>query len=170
MGASFLLLVKQPDDLRSRHFDGQEVLVPTLPQDAAVSVGRFPHACRIVHTAGDRLDSGVFLPLYKGGGRPAFHPRMMLKIIPYAMRLYSSRIICPTAGAFGAASQFSLFKLPGLDVVRFDDSHYDIINIGIFQHRVPYPELNVVRICQCQPFAKLKIAFNVVLPSFLDNP
>jgi transposase len=51
------------------------------------------HLCRIVDTAVEKMDMNLFLPLYPGGGRPPYHPKMMLKIILYAYtkRIYSSR-------------------------------------------------------------------------------
>jgi transposase len=41
------------------------------------------------------MDLRLFFPYYPGGGRPSYHPKMMLKIILYAYTqgIYSSRVI-----------------------------------------------------------------------------
>jgi transposase len=41
-----------------------------------------------VHEAVEQLDDSIFLPLYKGGGRSSYHPKMMLA---YAEKIYSAR-------------------------------------------------------------------------------
>lgn len=48
---------------------------------------------RVVNTVVDQLATDVLEAPFKGGGRPAFHPRMMLKVLVYAYcsRVYSSR-------------------------------------------------------------------------------
>jgi hypothetical protein len=42
-----------------------------------------------------KIDPALFASLYPGGGPPAYHPKMMLKVIlyAYANRIYSSRQI-----------------------------------------------------------------------------
>lgn len=51
------------------------------------------HPARIVDELVESIPDKVFLDYYKGGGRPSFHPKMMLKIMLYAysQKIYSSR-------------------------------------------------------------------------------
>jgi len=53
------------------------------------------HEVRIISDVVDTLDSSLLLGQYEGGGAPAYHPAMMLKVIIYAYSLgiYSSRRI-----------------------------------------------------------------------------
>lgn len=65
-----------------------------LPLDLEVHIPQH-HVCRIVNDAVEQIDTSYLLDAYKGGGRPPFHPKMMLKIIIYAytQKVYSSRKI-----------------------------------------------------------------------------
>ena len=49
----------------------------------------------MVHTAVEAMDLSILLSRYPGGGRPPYHPKMMLKILlyAYAKGIYSSRKI-----------------------------------------------------------------------------
>lgn len=57
------------------------------------------HVVRVVNDAIDRLGDDLFLRHYPGGGRSAYHPKMMAKLIVYAytQRIYSSRQIAKAA-------------------------------------------------------------------------
>jgi transposase len=50
---------------------------------------------RVVNTVLDQIDMAVLEAPFEGGGRPAFHPRMMLKVLVYAYccKVYSCRQI-----------------------------------------------------------------------------
>jgi len=65
-----------------------------LPMDLEIFIPKH-HLCRIVDLAVEKMDPALFVSLYPGGGRPAYHPKMMLKVIlyAYANRIYSSRQI-----------------------------------------------------------------------------
>ena len=51
------------------------------------------HLVRVVSQAIDKIKIEPLLESYKGGGRPGYHPRMMLKLLVYGytQRIYSSR-------------------------------------------------------------------------------
>jgi len=53
------------------------------------------HLCRIVDLTVEKMNPNILLALHPGGGRPPYHPKMMLKIILYGYikRIYSSRQI-----------------------------------------------------------------------------
>jgi transposase len=53
------------------------------------------HLARLIDLAVNQMNPTIFDSLYPGGGRPAYHPKMMLKVILYAYsnRIYSSRQI-----------------------------------------------------------------------------
>ncbi len=54
------------------------------------------HEARIVNEAVDTMDLSPFFTTYEGGGAPAYHPTMMLKVIIYSLQsghLQSSRSI-----------------------------------------------------------------------------
>jgi transposase len=53
------------------------------------------HLARLIDFAVDKINPTIFSSLYPGGGRPPYHPQMMLKVIlyAYANRIYSSRQI-----------------------------------------------------------------------------
>jgi len=65
-----------------------------LPMDIEVLIPN-QHLCRIVNLAVEKMNPHLLDQLYPGGGRPPFHPKMMLKVIlyAYANRIYSSRQI-----------------------------------------------------------------------------
>jgi transposase len=66
----------------------------TLPMDIEVLIPT-NHLARLIDTAVDKMDPTIFSFFHPGGGRPAYHPKMMLKVILYAYsnRIYSSRQI-----------------------------------------------------------------------------
>jgi len=53
------------------------------------------HLARLIDLAVDKINPSIISSLYTGGGRPPYHPKMMLKVILYAysIRVYSSRQI-----------------------------------------------------------------------------
>lgn len=53
------------------------------------------HLVRVVNTIVDSLDLNPLYDRYKQGGCPAYHPRMMLKVMiySYSQKTYSSRMI-----------------------------------------------------------------------------
>ncbi len=53
------------------------------------------HLVRVVDDVIEKIDISPIIDLYKGGGRAAYHPRMMLKVIIYAYceKIYSCRAI-----------------------------------------------------------------------------
>jgi transposase len=66
----------------------------TLPMEIEVLIPK-NHLARLIDTAVDQMDSTIFSSFHPGGGRPPYHPKMMLKVILYAYsnRMYSSRQI-----------------------------------------------------------------------------
>ncbi|MCM3125542.1 MULTISPECIES: transposase, partial [unclassified Mesobacillus] len=66
----------------------------TLPMDIQVLIPQ-EHLARLIDLAVDQMNPKIFLSLYPSGGRPPYHPQMMLKVIlyAYATRIYSSRQI-----------------------------------------------------------------------------
>lgn len=66
----------------------------TFPLDVEVRIPEH-HLSRVVHTAVEAMDLSILLSRYPGGGRPPYHPKMMLKILlyAYAKGIYSSRKI-----------------------------------------------------------------------------
>ena len=75
-----------------KHYDQNKtfLLPPSLdefvPED---------HEARIISEVVDSLDLSPLLAKYEGGGAPAYHPAMMLKVLiyTYSQGLYSSRVI-----------------------------------------------------------------------------
>ena len=53
------------------------------------------HVVRVVNDAIGCMPDAIFEASYAGGGRPAYHPKMLTKVIVYAytQRIYSSRQI-----------------------------------------------------------------------------
>ena len=53
------------------------------------------HIVRVVNEIVERIDMGLLIRQYKGGGTSAYHPKMMIKVIIYAytQRTFSSRQI-----------------------------------------------------------------------------
>ncbi|EHL78486.1 IS1182 family transposase [Bacillus smithii] len=70
-----------------------------LPMDIEVLIPEH-HLCRTVDLAVEKMNPNILLSLHPGGGRPPYHPKMMLKIILYAYvnRIYSSRQIAKQLG------------------------------------------------------------------------
>jgi transposase len=70
-----------------------------LPMDIEVRIPE-QHLCRIVDLAVEQMNPNILLSLHPGGGRPPYHPKMMLKIILYAYvnGIYSSRQIAKQLG------------------------------------------------------------------------
>jgi transposase len=99
------------------------------------------HEARIVNEVVDTMDLLPLLTRYEGGGAPAYHPAMMLKVIIYAYSrdIYSSRSIAQelktnTAFMFLSGLQFPDFRT----ICLFRAEHADVL-----------PELfvEVVRLC-----------------------
>lgn len=65
-----------------------------LPMDIEILIPK-RHLCRIVDLAVEKMNPNLLALLHPGGGRPPYHPKMMLKVILYAYsnRIYSSRQI-----------------------------------------------------------------------------
>lgn len=53
------------------------------------------HLVRVINEAIDQIDIATLVARYKGGGTSSYHPRMMLKVLVYALsqRIYASRRI-----------------------------------------------------------------------------
>lgn len=66
----------------------------SLPMDLQVLIPQ-NHIARLIDLAVDKMDPTIFSSFHPGGGRPPYHPKMMLKVILYAysIRIYSSRQI-----------------------------------------------------------------------------
>lgn len=99
------------------------------------------HEVRIINEVVDTLDLSPLLSRYEGGGAPAYHPAMMLKVIVYAYSLgiYSSRRI-----AQDLKTDTAFMFLSGLQAADFR-------TICLFraQHAAVLPDLfvDVVRLC-----------------------
>jgi len=99
------------------------------------------HEVRIISDVVDTLDSSLLLGQYEGGGAPAYHPAMMLKVIIYAYSLgiYSSRRIAQELKTDTAFMFLSGLQAP------------DFRTICLFrsQHAGILPDLfvEVVRLC-----------------------
>lgn len=65
-----------------------------LPMDIEILIPEH-HLCRLVDIAVEKMNPTIYASLHPGGGRPPYHPKMMLKIIlfAYIKRVYSSRQI-----------------------------------------------------------------------------
>ena len=65
-----------------------------LPMDLEVDISS-NHVARVVNDFINRLDDRLFTEAYSGGGRDSYHPKMLTKVIVYALtqRIYSSRQI-----------------------------------------------------------------------------
>ncbi|WP_175638096.1 IS1182 family transposase [Metabacillus schmidteae] len=63
-----------------------------LPLDLEILIPQ-NHLSTIVHEAVEKLDDTLLVQPYKGGGRPSYHPKMLLKVIIYAytQKVYSGR-------------------------------------------------------------------------------
>jgi transposase len=118
--------------LQEQHFLLPPSLDEFVPDD---------HEVRIVNEVVDRINLSVLMSKYEGGGAPAFHPAMMLKVIIYAysMGITSSRHI-----ARALKTDTAFMFLSGLQCPDFR-------TICLFrtQHADAIPELfvEVVRLC-----------------------
>jgi len=99
------------------------------------------HEARIVNEVVDIMDLSPLFTKYEGGGAPAYHPAMMLKVIIYAYSrdIYSSRSIAQglktdTAFMFLSGLQFPDFRT----ICLFRSEHADIL---------PNLFVEVVRLC-----------------------
>jgi len=65
-----------------------------LPLDLEIKIPP-NHLSRLVHQVVEQIDDKILYRVYPGGGRAAYHPKMMLKVILYAYTkgIYSSRKI-----------------------------------------------------------------------------
>ena len=88
------------------------------------------HEARVVNEVVDTLDLSPLLVKYEGGGAPAYHPAMMLKVIIYAysQETYSSRTI-----ARGLKTDTAFMFLSGLQtpdfrtICLFRSEHTDVL-------------------------------------------
>jgi transposase len=99
------------------------------------------HEVRIVNEVVDTMDLSPLFTKYEGGGAPAYHPAMMLKVIIYAYSrdIYSSRSIAQelktdTAFMFLSGLQFPDFRT----ICLFRSEHADVL---------PNLFVEVVRLC-----------------------
>jgi len=99
------------------------------------------HEARIINEVVDTIDLWPLLAKYEGGGAPAYHPAMMLKVIIYAYSrdIYSSRSI-----AQGLKTDTAFMFLSGLQspdfrtICLFRAEHADVL---------PNLFVEVVRLC-----------------------
>lgn len=84
------------DHLFQPYHPGQVSLLPPSIDSLIPS----SHPVRVVNEIVDRVDLRPLLDQYPGGGRPSYHPRMMLKVLIYAYlrNIYSSRRIEESIG------------------------------------------------------------------------
>jgi transposase len=99
------------------------------------------HEVRIINDVVDAMDLSLLLDKYEGGGAPAYHPVMMLKVIIYAYSLgiYSSRRIARELKTDTAFMFLSGLQCPDFRTIcLFRAEHADVL-----------PELyvEVVRLC-----------------------
>jgi len=99
------------------------------------------HEARIINDVVDTVDLSPLLAKYKGGGAPAYHPAMMLKVIIYAYSrcIYSSRSIAQELKTNTAFMFLSGLQSPDFRTIcLFRAGHADVL-----------PELyvEVVRLC-----------------------
>ena len=99
------------------------------------------HEVRIINEVADALDLSPLLNRYEGGGAPAYHPTMMLKVIVYAYSLgiYSSRRIAQELKTDTAFMFLSGLQAPDFHTICLFRS----------QNAIVLPELfvEVVRLC-----------------------
>lgn len=99
------------------------------------------HEVRIVSEVVDAMDLSSLVRKYKGGGAPAYHPAMMLKVLIYAysMGIYSSRRIACELKTDTAFMYLSGLQCPDFRTLcLFRSEHADVLP-GLF--------LEVVRMC-----------------------
>ena len=101
------------------------------------------HEARIINDVVDTIDLSSLLAKYEGGGAPAYHPAMMLKIIIYAYSLdvYSSRSIAQELKTDTAFMFLSGLQSPDFRTIcLFRAEHADVL---------PDLYVEVVRLCAC---------------------
>ena len=99
------------------------------------------HEARIINDVVDLFGASALLKKYEGGGAPAYHPRMMLKILIYAYSLgiYSSRQIVKELKTDTAFMFLAGLQIPDFHTIcLFRSQHADMLP-GIF--------VEVVRLC-----------------------
>jgi transposase len=99
------------------------------------------HEARVINEVVDTMDLSPLLNKYEGGGAPAYHPAMMLKIIIYAYsrEIYSSRSIAQELKTDTAFMFLSGLQSPDFRTVcLFRSEHADVL---------PDLFVEVVRLC-----------------------
>ncbi len=99
------------------------------------------HEARIVNEVVDTMDLSPLLAKYDGGGAPAYHPAMMLKVIIYAYSrdIYSSRSIAQELKTDTAFMFLSGLQSPDFRTIcLFRSEHADVL---------PTLFVEVVRLC-----------------------
>jgi transposase len=99
------------------------------------------HETRIVNDVVDTMDLSPLLAKYEGGGAPAYHPAMMLKVIIYAYSrdIYSSRSIAQELKTDTAFMFLSGLQSPDFRTIcLFRAEHADVL---------PDLYVEVVRLC-----------------------
>jgi len=99
------------------------------------------HEVRIINDVVDAMDLSLLLDKYEGGGAPAYHPVMMLKVIVYAYSLgiYSSRRIAQELKTDTAFMFLSGLQSPDFRTIcLFRTQHADVL---------PDLFVEVVRLC-----------------------
>ena len=99
------------------------------------------HEARIVNEVVDTMDLSLLLNKYEGGGAPAYHPAMMLKVIIYAYSrdIYSSRSIAQELKTDTAFMFLSGLQSPDFRTIcLFRSEHADVL---------PNLFVQVVRLC-----------------------
>lgn len=99
------------------------------------------HEAHIINDVVDTMDLSPLLAKYKGGGAPAYHPGMMLKVIVYAYSrdIYSSRSIAQVLKTDTAFMFLSALQSPDFRTIcLFRADHADVL---------PDLYVEVVRLC-----------------------
>ena len=99
------------------------------------------HEARIVNEVVDTVDLSPLFAKYGGGGAPAYHPAMMLKVIIYAYSrgTYSSRSIAQELKTDTAFMFLSGLQCPDFRTIcLFRAEHADVL---------PHLFVEVVRLC-----------------------
>ncbi len=99
------------------------------------------HEAHIINDVVDTMDLSPLLAKYKGGGAPAYHPGMMLKVIVYAYSrdIYSSRSIAQVLKTDTAFMFLSALQSPDFRTIcLFRAGHADVL---------PDLYVEVVRLC-----------------------
>lgn len=99
------------------------------------------HEARIINDVVDSIEVSLLLKKYEGGGAPAYHPRMMLKVLIYAYSngIYSSRQMVKELKTDTAFMFLAGLQIPDFHTIcLFRSQHADALP-GIF--------VEVVRLC-----------------------